>query len=178
MLPGVHRERIDLPTRIATIGVGYNGSSGSAGALAFGRQLGAALGARVRVLEVVCPPRALHVTRSGADLGRGVDLLLRQARERLAELDGVEGYAVYGLAKEELRAFAEEVDLLVIGNGRKGGCRLQPAASAGTCEYLRRNARCPVLVVPRPSFVRKLPRGHTVWSSSRGRKRLNECCIG
>jgi nucleotide-binding universal stress UspA family protein len=176
----VHRDSIDLPQHVATIGVGYNGSSRSIEALAFGCQLAAALGAKVRVLEVVCPPRAFHVARSGAELGRDVDLLLCRARERLAELnlDGVDGCAVYGIVEEELTAFAEEVDLLVIGLGSQEGCRPRLSADAGTWEYLRCNAHCPVLVVPRPSLAMTRPRSRAAWANSRARKRRAECCIG
>ena len=182
MLPKAHSEYIDVSPKIATIGVGYNGSHASAEALAFGRRLADALGATVRVLEVVCPPRALHLARSGADLGKRVDLLLCQARERLADLDGVDGSAVYGIAEEELMAFAEEVDLLVIGFGGEGSggrCRQLVAAGEGTGEYLRRNARCPLLVVPRPSrlFMRP-PRARAAWINARARIRRDECCIG
>lgn len=182
MLPRDHSECIGVPPKIATIGVGYNGSHASVEALAFGRRLADVLGATVRVLEVVCPPRTLHLARSGADLGRRVDLLLCQARERLADLDGVDGSAVYGIAEEELVAFAEEVDLLVIGFGREGGrgrCRQQAAADEGTVEYLRHNARCPLLVVPRPSRLFTRPsRARAAWINSRARTRCDECCIG
>ncbi len=180
MLTGAHNERTELPPRIATIGVGYDGSRGSAEALAFARRLAAALGARLRVLEVVCPPRALHASRSGAALGKRVDLLLCEARERLADLDGVEGSAVYGIAEEELAAFAEEVDLLVIGPGGESAacCPERAAGRAGTCEYLRHHARCPVLVVPGPASVGRLRRGRAFVSNSRGLRRRDECCIG
>jgi nucleotide-binding universal stress UspA family protein len=182
VLPRVHSECVDVPPKIATIGVGYNGSHASVAALALGRRLADALGARVRVLEVVCPPRALHLACSGADLGRRVDVLLCRARERLADLDGVDGCAVYGIAEEELMAFTEEVDLLVIGLGGEGGggcARQLAAAGEGTGAYLRRNARCPLLVLPRSArlFMRPPP-ARAAWINSRARSRRDECCIG
>jgi nucleotide-binding universal stress UspA family protein len=149
----VHGKRT-APPRIATIGVGYNGSHRSALALAVGRELAATHGARIRVLEVVCPSRPHYDPRTGAELGKRVDALLCQARQRLAALDGVDGCAVYGIAVDELAAFGEEVDLLVIGLGGHGASRSPRGAStsargASTSEYLQRHARCPVLVVPR-----------------------------
>ncbi len=140
------------PSLIATIGVGYNGSSRSAQALAVGRELAAAHGARIRVMEVVCPPRAVYAPRSAVDavveLGVCVDQLLNQARERLAKLDGVDSCAVYGIAVDELAAFGEEVDLLVVGLGSHSGAR-HPHMRASTSEYLQFHAPCQVLVVPR-----------------------------
>lgn len=147
MLSNAHSKRT-APHPIATIGVGYNGSSRSAEALAVGRELAAAHGARIRVMEVVCPPRTVYAPRAGAELGVRVDQLLSQARERLASLHGVDGCAVYGIAIDELTGFAEEVDLLVIGLGSHSGAR-HPLTLASTSEYLQRHAPCQVLVVPR-----------------------------
>lgn|GEM_PF-5402580 len=147
MLSNAHSKRI-APPLIATIGVGYNGSSRSADALAVGRKLAAAHDARIRVMEVVCPPRTVYNPRASEDLNGRVDRLLRQARERLAKLDGVDSCAVYGIAVDELAAFGEEVDLLVVGLGSRGGARHE-LASASTSEYLERHAPCQVLVVPR-----------------------------
>lgn len=147
MSPSAHRKPT-VPPQIATIGVGYNGSSRSALALAVGRELAAAHGARIRVMEVVCPSRAINDPRVGGELGTRVDTLLRRARERLAGLDGVDACAVYGIAVDELAAFGEEVDLLVVGMGSHSASR-GSFMSVSTSEYLQRHAHCPVLVVPR-----------------------------
>src|ERR1700730_1371664 len=132
MLASAHRP-IDPPP-IATIGVGYNGSSRSARALAVGRELAVAHGARIRVMEVVCPSRVIHDPHATVDLSGRVDALLRQARERLAGLDGVDSCAVYGIAVDELAAFGEEVDLLVVGLGGHVASR-RSLTSASTSEY-------------------------------------------
>src|SRR4029077_14328983 len=105
MLSSAHRPIAPLPLPITTIGVGYNGSSRSARALALGRELAAVHGARIRVMEVVCPSHAIYDPHATGDLGGRVDTLLRHARERLAGLDGVDSCAVYGIAVDELAAF-------------------------------------------------------------------------
>lgn len=161
-------------SRIATIGVGYNGSRRSMQALAVGRELAAAHGARLRVMEVVCPARSTYGPRAGAELSARVDALLRQARERLAGLEGVDACAVYGIAVDELAAFGEEVDLLVVGMGSHiAAGRL--LVSASTSEYLQRHASCPVLVVPRgrPSCVELRAPGAR--ASSRSLRRARWC---
>ena len=147
MLSNTHSSQIASP-KIATIGVGYNGSSRSVQALAAGRELAAAHGARIRVMEVVCPAPAVYDPRVGGELSGRVDRLLLQARQRLAKLDGVDGCAVYGIAVDELAAFGEEVDLLVIGLGNHSGAR-HPRQSSSTAEYLKHHASCQLLVVPR-----------------------------
>lgn len=164
------------PPRIATIGVGYDGSRGSEKALALGRELAAAHGARIRVMEVVCPPRALFAPREAAELGGRVDRLLLQARERLAKLEGVDSCAVYGIAEDELAAFAEEVDLLVIGLSSHDGAG-RTLTALGIAAYLERHARCPVLVVPRP-LPTCAPRGaHGANGSSRSLRRARSCAL-
>jgi nucleotide-binding universal stress UspA family protein len=154
--------------------VGYNGSSRSARALAVGRELAVAHGARIRVMEVVCPSRAIYDPRAGAELGACVDTLLRQARERLAGLAGVDACAVYGIAVDELAAFGEEVDLLVVGMGSHGAGR-GSFVSASTSEYLKRHAHCPVLVVPRVRPTCVEPRALSAGGSSRVLRRARWC---
>ncbi|HEV3071980.1 MAG TPA: universal stress protein [Solirubrobacteraceae bacterium] len=158
------------PLPIATIGVGYNGSSRSIQALAVGRELAAAYGARIHVMEVVCPARVSNDPHATGMLSGRVDALLRQARERLAGLDGVDSCAVYGIAADELAAFGEEVDLLVVGLGSHAA-GWHSLASASTSEYLQRHAPCPVLVVPRSSRLTcpepRAPGGRGSWRALR-----------
>jgi nucleotide-binding universal stress UspA family protein len=165
MISNAHAKPLVPTGRIATIGVGYNGSSRSVAALAAGRELAVAHGARVRVMQVVCPPRSVLGPRGAADFGGYVDVLLRQARERLAKLEDVDSYAVYGIAVDELAAFGEEVDLLVVGLGSRGG------ATA----YLQRHARCPVLVVPAARPICAEARALVGSRSSRSLSRARLC---
>lgn len=171
MLSDAYSKRI-VPLPIATIGVGYNGSSRSAEALAVGRRLAAAHGARIRVMEVVCPSPVHYRPRAAGELGGRVDLLLHQARARLADLDGVDGLAVYGIAVDELAAFGEEVDLLVIGLGGHGGVK---HAGPSTSAYLERHARCQVLVVPRVRPICVETPVQCVGGSSRSLRRARWC---
>ena len=46
-------------------------------------------------------------------LTEAIDALLRNARERIIALGGVEPHAAYGAAAEELTAFSGSVDLLI-----------------------------------------------------------------
>jgi len=133
---------------IRTIGVGYDGSPESNVALALARILAADSGANVCALTVVSARPLAYAGLAPADLGGEVDALLGGARARLSALDGVEGRASYGLPGEELAAFGDEVDLLLIGArgyGPRGHLML-----GSTAKHLTRSARCPFLVTPRP----------------------------
>jgi nucleotide-binding universal stress UspA family protein len=73
--------------------------------------------------------------------------MLQKANGRLKELPDVEGRAVYGLTGEELAAFGQEVDILIIGSRSYGPVRRLMLGS--TSDYLERHARCSLLVLPR-----------------------------
>ena len=64
-------------------------------------------------------------------------------------MPGVEGEVVFGLAGEELAAFGEGVDILVVGSRSYGPVRRLVIGS--TSDYLERHARCALLVLPRAS---------------------------
>src|SRR5262249_10206696 len=78
-----------------------------------------------------------------------IDAIIAEAKKRLEGLDGVDGDAVYGLTGEELAAFGDEVDLLVVGSRSYGPW--QRLVVGSTSDYLERHARCPLLVMPRAS---------------------------
>jgi nucleotide-binding universal stress UspA family protein len=132
---------------LAKIGVAYNGSPESVAALAAARELASATGATVHVLEVVSIPSVAYAGLIPPAIGESIEVLVQQANERMKELPGVEARAVYGLAGEELAAFGEEVDLLVVGSRGYGPVRRLVIGS--TSEHLARHARCPLLVLPR-----------------------------
>jgi nucleotide-binding universal stress UspA family protein len=67
----------------------------------------------------------------------------------LEELPDVEGHAVYGIAGEELAAFGDQVDILVVGSRDYGPVKRLVLGS--TSDYLERHARCALLVLPRRS---------------------------
>ncbi len=133
-------------TQISKLGVAYNGSPESIAALAVARELAPA-GATVHALEVISlPPAAFGglVAASGADY---IDEMVTQAGGRLKELADVDGRAVYGIAGEELAAFGDELDLLVVGSRSYGP--LRRLVSGSTSNYLERHGRCSLLVLPR-----------------------------
>jgi nucleotide-binding universal stress UspA family protein len=132
---------------IAKIGVAYNDSPESAAALAAARELASANGASLYALEVVSIPSVAYAGLIPPAIGESIDVLLEQANARLSKLQGVEARAVYGLPGEELAAFGEEVDLLVVGSRGYGPVRRLVLGS--TSEHLARHARCPLLVLPR-----------------------------
>jgi hypothetical protein len=64
-------------------------------------------------------------------------------------LDGVEGRVAVGAPGDELVAFGDEVDLLVVGSRGRGPLRRLILGS--TSLHLTREARCPLLIIPRPA---------------------------
>jgi nucleotide-binding universal stress UspA family protein len=65
----------------------------------------------------------------------------------MKELPDVDAHAVYGLTGEELAAFGQEMDILIVGSRGYGPMRRLVLGS--TSDYLERNARCSLLVLPR-----------------------------
>ena len=144
----------DRPIR--RVGVAYNATPESIDALAAARVLAAANRATVHVLQVVTMPSMAYAGFVAPGLGETVDVMLEDARAGLSELSGVETQAVYGLAGEELAAFGDEVDVLVIGSRGYGPIRRLMVGS--TCDYLERHGRCPLLVLPRMRLRRRARR--------------------
>jgi nucleotide-binding universal stress UspA family protein len=132
---------------IARIGVAYNGSPESEAALTLARELAARTGASVHALEVVSIPSVAYTGIVAPALGDTIDTMLNEATGRLERLSGVEGRAAFGLIGEELAAFGEELDLLVVGSRGYGPAKRLVLGS--TSNYLERHARCPLLVLPR-----------------------------
>jgi nucleotide-binding universal stress UspA family protein len=132
---------------IAKVGVAYNESPESEAALTLARELAAAIAATVHALEVVSIPALGYGGFVGPGVGEMIDGLLQESTKRMEQLPGVEGRAVYGLAGEELAAFGEQVDLLVVGSRSYGPVRRLVLGS--TSDYLERHARCSLLVLPR-----------------------------
>ena len=120
---------------------------------------GGRLAARRWRTAACCRPRSV----------RRIEEMLDEANTRLQGLAGVEGRAAFGLTGEELAAFGEEVDMLVVGSRGYGPVRRLVLGSTG--EYLERHARCPLLVLPRPALRRAPPRAAPLRSASRRRSR-------
>jgi nucleotide-binding universal stress UspA family protein len=140
------------PTPLAKIGVGYDGSPESELALQTARELAQATRASVEALEVVSLPTYGYTGVLPPLTGEGLDEILQEATERMKELPDVHGGAVCGLAGEELAAFANTVDLLIVGSRGYGPMKRMMLGS--TSGYLERHARCSLLVLPRNLLAR------------------------
>jgi len=135
------------PESITRVGVGYDDSPESRAALVVAREVAASTSASVHALEVVSIPTYAYTGLTSPAMGEGIDVMLAEANARLRGLPGVDGRAVYGLTGEELAAFGDEVDILVVGSRSYGPVRRLVLGS--TSDYLERHARCSLLVLPR-----------------------------
>jgi nucleotide-binding universal stress UspA family protein len=139
------------PVPIAKVGVAYNGSPESKAALALARELAAPTGASIHALEVVPIMTYAYTGFVTAAIGESVDVMLQEANSRLKELSDVQGSAVYGLTGEELAAFGDELDVLVVGS--RGYGPVKRLVLGSTSEYLERHARCSLVVIPRAAVA-------------------------
>jgi nucleotide-binding universal stress UspA family protein len=130
-----------------TVGVGYDDSPESKAALELAKQIAAAHGAELLAREVVALPSYSYAGLMTPALGESIDLILEQENQHMRQLPDVEGDAVYGLAGEELAAFGDGLDLLVVGSRGYGPVRRMILGS--TSSYLASHARCALLVLPR-----------------------------
>jgi nucleotide-binding universal stress UspA family protein len=135
------------PVPLARLGVAYNASQESKGALSMARELAKRSGASVHALEVVSLPAFAYTGLVPPAIGESIDLLLQQANGSLQALADVDGRAVYGVTGEELSSFGDEVDLLIVGS--RGYGPLRRLVLGSTSDYLQRHSRCSLLVLPR-----------------------------
>ena len=151
--------------QLGTIGVGYDGEREGREALRGAGALARAAGAPLRVRAVLddrlpytwapVAPRLLYEERGEVEaiwdelIAPEVESL-REDAERAASATGadVEVETKPGSPPEELIALSEDVDLLVIGSRRWGAAARVLLGSTG--EELMHDARCSVMVVPRP----------------------------
>jgi nucleotide-binding universal stress UspA family protein len=98
-------------------------------------------------MEVVGLPSYAYTGIIPPVTGESIDVMLSEAHERLSKLPGVQGRAVYGLAGEELAAFGDDLDLLLVGSRSYGPWKRLVLGS--TSNYLERHARCSLLVLAR-----------------------------
>ena len=135
------------PRPPARVGVGYNDSPESRAALEAARSIAGRTGATLRALEVISIPTFAYTGMMAPSVGEEIDTVLQEANDRMQALEGVEGRAVYGLTGEELAAFGDQLDLLVVGSRSYGPFKRLVLGS--TSDYLERHARCSLLVLPR-----------------------------
>jgi len=137
----------ETSTPIETIGVAYDGSPESAAALELARELAASSGANVKALEVVSIPSLAFTGIVPAAIGDSIEAMVESAKARMNALADVDGKAIYGLPGEELAAFSEQVDLLVVGS--RGYGPVKRLVLGSTSNYLASHARSSLLVLPR-----------------------------
>jgi len=137
----------EAPAPLARVGVGYNESPESRAALGAARSIAAQTGAKVLALEVISIPTYAYTGMIPPSVGDAIDTVLGEANDRMRALEGVDGRAAYGLTGEELAAFGDELDLLVVGSRSYGPVKRLVLGS--TSDYLERHARCSLLVLPR-----------------------------
>jgi nucleotide-binding universal stress UspA family protein len=142
--------------QLRTIGVAYNDTVEADVALSVARSLAARCGSPVRALTVVTPASGGLGRWGDFDVGWGemVNAVEQAAKDRLHSLDGVDGHVAIGPAAEALVAFGDEVDLLVVGS--RGFGPLRRLILGSTSLQLTREARCPLVVVPRPAIAPNL----------------------
>jgi len=137
-----------LGRTLEKLGVAYNGSPESENALEVARELARETGASIAALEVVhLSAYAFGGLVAAPPMGDAIEDMLNQAQARMSELQGVDGRASYGLVGEDLAAFGDEVDLLIVGSRSYGPVRRLVFGS--TSAHLERHARCSLLVLPR-----------------------------
>jgi nucleotide-binding universal stress UspA family protein len=140
----------ERPATWGEIGVAYNGSTESQDALAAARSLAAEHRAKLSAFDAVSVPAYLSIPGAGT-AGEALPGLVRQARERIEALGGVQPHAAYGVAAEELAMYSASLDLLVVGSRAYGPVgRLMHGS---TSRQLARTARCPLLVLTRGARV-------------------------
>ena len=94
---------------------------------------------------MIAIPTYAYTGMVAASVGMKSMVLKQAGRPARAARRG--GHAVYGLTGEELAAFGDEVDLLVVGSRGYGPWKRLVLGS--TSDYLERHARCSLLVLPR-----------------------------
>jgi nucleotide-binding universal stress UspA family protein len=80
-----------------------------------------------------------------------IDAMLRYASRRIEALGGVEPHVAAGVPAEELTAYSDTVELLVMGS--RGYGPLGRMVHGSTAQNLARTAHCPLLVMPRAACL-------------------------
>lgn len=134
----------DRVHEIRKVGVAYDGSSPSEGALSLARELVEKTHAELSAFEVVPPPDVFTVRRH--QMERAV-LALSAARAQLAAHEGVEAHVACGHPVSQLGGFSKTVDILVAGSRGAGFAArlLHPSTTAALTDVVS----CPLLVLTR-----------------------------
>ncbi|HUA48750.1 MAG TPA: universal stress protein [Solirubrobacteraceae bacterium] len=134
------------PPPMREIGLGYDGSPESRQALGTARALASETGAKLSAFEVVSVPSYVFRGRTAVN-GSVIKDVVREARDEIVSLGGVEAHAAYGDTAEELTLYSASLDLLVLAS--RGYGPLGRLVHGSTTQQLARTARCPLLVLTR-----------------------------
>jgi nucleotide-binding universal stress UspA family protein len=138
---------------LRTIGVGFDGSSESRAALELAHEIARAVGARLRVIDVVVPPDPSGTFPAyQPDWAEQAHIRREEAEDRLAAVladlgEIATGDLPVGEAAHELARAGDQLDLLVTGSRGYGPIRRLMVGS--TSSKLVHQAPCPVLVLTR-----------------------------
>lgn len=136
---------------IARVGVAYDESPASEGAMSLGRRLAEDRGAELSAFGVVSPPRGPLEPRRH-QIERSM-VALTHARERIAEHEGFEARVACGRTVEQLAGFSDTVDIIVAG--ARGAGSLALLVHPSTTAALTRVVHCPLLVLTKGARVRE-----------------------
>jgi len=150
--------------KLRTIGIGHDGSDESELALMAARSLAAAHNSTLRVLAVVSLQTVSSDTPTPLDWTHETERVMKAEQARVDAIEGVSGEVAYGDPSEELAAFANELDLLIVGSRGHGPIGRLLSGSSST--YLARRCPCPLIVVPRSVIE---PRSQATTAADRGR---------
>jgi nucleotide-binding universal stress UspA family protein len=131
---------------IQTIGVGHDGSPESEHALELARKLAAEQHAALAALTAVSIPTAVFGPGPLRVL-EAIDALVSGAKDRIADLGGAQPRAADVAAAEELAAFSDSVDLLIIAS--RGYGPIGRLVHGSVARQLARTGRSPLLVLTR-----------------------------
>ena len=129
---------------IRKIGVAYDGSAESERALSLARKLAAERHAELSAFEAV----KASVVRDPWNIAAEFAEPVREARQRITALGGVEARAEFGDAVEELTRYGRSVDLLVIGSYSYRP--IDRLLESSTSQQLADEASSPLLVLASP----------------------------
>jgi nucleotide-binding universal stress UspA family protein len=143
---GYSREQVVM----REVGVGYDGSPESKAALALARIVAAEHQTKLSAFQAIFTPAYLYLGYLSTAAPVEPDSIqgeVDQARERIADLGGVEPHSAYGDPVEELTLYSASLDLLVVGS--RGYGPLGRLVYGGVAQRLARTTRCPLLVLTR-----------------------------
>ena len=134
------------PAGISRIGVAFDGSPESLGAIEASRAVAAEHGASLSAFTAIAPPGLTDAAVWGNTPEQAAQML-RDARRRLEELGGMEVQAAIGDVAETLAGFARSVDLLVVGS--RGYGPVGRLVHGSTARRLLGTSPAPLLILTR-----------------------------